>query len=373
MRKINISITLLFIFFIAMLPVSSLCINLESSTMIHTTGAIQYSAFTIRGAGVAINCFHPNAHNYQPNAWHIIEDLGINVIRVWGGVEGNIWHINIKRYPDEWAQNLDAFLDECDRHGVKVVFHEMGNSWGTLFGIVPPPQGPGPYPPVSIEEAKAMIDQLAGNNSLRHNFITDPRVLGWRPSNERDISDPYVLQWNLEICDYIRSKGGKAWLASPRYGSWWSGEDFHITEPILRGHVDYLERHLYEVWDFVNICNKNYTQFYNYYKSVLQDHMIDGRGQFSVDQLILGEFGIWRGYGSDLGYSGSFTDEERQIYYRAVLDAARDVGVKNVMLHDLFSQLVGPNWTEYETPNYGVIDVNGTYYPYVADVIKEAY
>ena len=47
--------------------------------------------------------------------------------------------------------------------------------------------------------------------------------------------------------------------------------------------------------------------------------MIDGKGQFDINQLILGEFGIWKGEGNDVGYSGSFTDEERQIYYNKLV------------------------------------------------------
>jgi hypothetical protein len=361
---------------IAILLLTMPVFSSSTNSIILSEGVIQYASiygFQLRGAGVAINCFHPQARNYQPNAWSIIKDLGINVIRVWGGVEGDIWHLNIKEQSNEWAQNLDAFLTEADSNGVKVIFHQMGDDWGTLFGITPPPQGGGPYPPVSIDEAKAMIDKLAGNNVLGHDFINDPRILGWRPSNERDITDPYVLQWSLEICDYIRSKGAKAWLASPRgQGGWWIGEDFHVTEPILREHVDYLERHLYEIWDFNNL-GKTYNDFYNYYTSVLQDHMINGRGIFPVENLILGEFGIWRGYGEDCGYSGSFTDEERQTYYRAILDACKNVGIKNILFHDLFAQKIGPSWTEYETPNYGIVDVDGSYFPLVSNVIKSAY
>lgn len=351
--------------FLAILPVFSSFANLT----IPISGAIQYRVFQLRGAGVSINHFHPSAVHYQPNAWNIIKDLGINVIRVWGGVEGNVWGIHMKNNPN-WAQNLDAFLSEADSHGVKVMFHALGDGWGTLFGIVSPPLSGA----VSIEEAKAMIDQLAGDNALGHNFITDPRVIGWRSSNELDISDSYVLQWNLEICDYIRSKGGKAWISAPRYESWWTGEKFSVIEPLVRGHVDYLELHGYECEKFEEF-GRDYNSFYDYYKNFLQGHMIDGRGEYSIDQLILGEFGIWRGSGQDLGFTSpvSFTDEDRETYYRALFDACRDVGIKNVIFHELFAYMKEPPWTEYNTPVYGIVDVDGTYFPLAADVIREAY
>jgi len=345
-----------------------------ANQIIRAQGVIQYSAFQIRGASVTLNCFSPTARNYQQNAWQLLKNLSINTVRVWPGIEGDWWHLGIKRYPDEWAQNLDYFLAEADEHGMKVMFLSLGSSYGTLFGIVSPGDTAGPYPSTPIDEAKAMIDQMAGDNPLEHDFITDPRVLGWKTSNEVNIGDPVILEWNLELCDYIRSKGGKAWLSSPSTyvgGTFFEGLKFSETESLLRGHVDYLEIHLYEVRDFVNYLDKDYNQMYNHMKNLIQDFMLDGRGDFSIDQLILGEFGIWRGYGSDLGYTGSFTDEERQIYYQAVLDASRDIGIKNVALHDFFAQ----KYTDgtYETPNYGVVDVDGTYYPYVADVIKEAY
>jgi len=289
---------------------------------------------------------------------------------VWGGIEGDWYHIGIKRYPDEWAQNLDAFLSEADSHGIKIYFAVLGSSYGHMFGIVSPGDTSGPYPPTPIDEAKAMIDQLAGDNLLGHDFITDPRVMGWRTSNELNISDPEVLEWNLELCDYIRSKGGKAWVSSPSTyvgGSYFEGLKFSETEPLLRGHVDFLEIHLYETYDFAKYCNRDYEKFYNWMKDRIQNFMLDGRGDFGIDKLILGEFGIYRGDGPD----GNFSDEDRQTYYQAVLDACRDMGLKNVAFHDFFSQKY-PDGT-YELPNWGIVDVDGTYYPYVADVIKEKY
>lgn len=372
MRKI-----IVYIFSIAFAVIflsTPLVYSSSKNLTIPAIGVIQYSAFYIRGAGVAMNVFEPSARNYQPSAWQILEDLGINVIRVWGGIEGDINHLNIRNYPDEWTQNLDAFLTEADSHGIKVMFHNLGMSWGTLFGIVSPGDTAGPAPPTPIDEAKAMIDQMAGDNPLGHDFITDPRVVGWRTSNEVNISDAAILSWNLELCDYIRSLGGKAWLSSPSTfpsGNYFNGLSFQQTEPLLRGHVDYLEVHLYEVWDFDIYYSRDYTKMYNHMKNLIQNFMLDGRGAFSVDQLILGEFGIWIGTGNEYGTPETFSDEDRQTYYQAYLDACRDMGLKNVALHDFFSQIY-PDGT-YETPNWGIVDVDGSYYPYVADVVKDAY
>jgi hypothetical protein len=323
-------------------------------------------------ADVALNIFHPSAVNYQPNAWAILKDLGINTIRIGGGVEGDLHHINIPRYPTEWAQNLDAFLSEAASHGVKVFFLMMGTKWGTLLGIVSPKPEEG-VAGTPIVEAKAMIDQLAGNNALNHNFITDPRLIGWSVSNEVNLSDPTVYDWNIQILDYIRSKGGKAWLSCPYIPDWQIQSS--VIEPILRGHVDFLEIHYYGVSvaaDAQNAGKDVYTAVYNWAKPLLQD-FINGRGTIPIENLILGEFGIWRGYGAEMVSSPvTFTDETRREYYRAVYDAARDVGLQNISFHDCFAQK-SESTGEYLVPMWSIVDVDGTYFPLVADVIKAAY
>jgi len=370
MRKNRIYILTVFTAtFLLTMPVFSSSLN----SRISTVGEVRDPArgtFQMHGASVTLNCFIPQARNFQPRAWEIIKDLGINVLHVGGGTEGDIAHLNIRNYPNDWAQNLDAFLSEADNHGVKVYFSHLGSGYYTLFGIVSPGAF-GPAPATPIDEAKAMIDKLAGDNPLKHNFITDPRVIGWRTSCEDDISDPAVLSWNLELCDYIRSKGGKVWIASPSYGSGSDYFDFALTEPLLRGHVDYLEAHYYDEWELMNRYNKDFNAFYTYYKNMLINKMVNVRGNYSIDQLILGEFGIWRGYTDGMGVIANFTDDDRRNYYQAVLDAARDAGIKNVLFFSLLAEKY-PDGT-YEIPNWGVVDVDGTYYPLVTDIIRNAY
>jgi len=362
MQTIKISILTVFtVIFLAILPVFSSSTNLT----IPISGVVRYNTFQIRGADVHWNAFHPSARNYIPNAWNIVEDLNLNLLRIFGGVEGDVYGLYPPRNPDTWAQVLDDFLTQADAHGCKVVFFEMGGGWQTLFGLEPN------ITPLS--ECFDFIDQLAGDNNLGHNFLTDPRILGWSVANEVDLTDPSMYNWCIQVADYIRSKGGKAWLASPRgAGGWFYGEDFHVTEPILRGHADYLERHYYAHQLVKDNPSDPYSAVYSFYRQVLQTHMIDGRGSFSMDQLILGEFGIWRGTATGEGVTNTYSDWERREYYRAVFDAARDVGIKNIIFHDLFAQ-INPKTNSYLSPMYSVVDTDGTYFPLVADVIKEAY
>ncbi len=311
---------------------------------------------SMRGAGMSLSVFYSNSPNYQPNAWSIIQSLGINTIRVYGGVDGDVAGINMTNNPNTWAQTLDAFLTQASQHNVKVVFHSMGECYGLLFGIVSPGMG---CTATSQAQALTMVDQLGGNNSLNHNFLSDPRVAGWRPSNEVDINDPTTLNWNLAIADRIRSHSGQVWLASPRVAQWFSGEATSVTEPLLRGHVDFIERHEYAL-DGYQSCNRQYQCFHDLFLSYLQQYLIAGHNNIPIDHLILGEYGIWNGTGTggeSNGQTLTFSNAERRNYYQAVLDAARDAGIKNVMLHDLFAQLDGGAAL---SPMWSVIQHNGT-------------
>lgn len=317
--------------------------------------------FNLRGAGVSLNCLKAEgSHSFQPNAWAIIHDLNINLLKLFGGTEGDVWHINIAANPDTWAANLQSLIVLFKQNSVKAYFTEISNEWGQALGNAG----------MTIDEAKAMIDQLAGNNNLGYNFLTDSVFIGWCVDNEPDITDAATLEWDLALCDYIRSKGAKAWIASPRgTGGWWAGSDFHVTAPILRNHVDFLDRHLYEVDTFAN-GNFEYQAMYDFYADTLTKHVITGLGAFDKSQALIGEFGIWGGYASDLGYTGVFTDEERAIYYNAVLDAMKAVGLNNVCFHILFPE---KNYLgEIEVPQYAVVDFEGNYLA-PALVIKKVY
>lgn len=319
--------------------------------------------FSLRGAHLDYNALRPEAQSYIPNLGDYITDLNINVVYMYGGPEGNLWEINIINHP-LWAENLDTLLTATQNLGVKVILSEQGlaTAWGHWFGISPET--------TTIEEAKALINKLAADNSLAHNFITDPRVFGWRVANEVDLAINTTREWCLAISDYVRSKGGKAWIGSPRWINWWEGQKFSVIEPVVRGHVDYLDRHIYNIDDFQNI-NYDYTTFYNAWKNWLTEHMIDGRGAYDLDHIILGEFGIWHGYGSDVGATGTFNDQQCADYYRACLDTCRDLGLKNVAFHSLDSP---KDWQGTPmSPEWGIINPDGLPYPLVYDVVKKAY
>lgn len=337
----------LFISIINVAPVFSQTLQFPSS--LSDTGVIAYDRynFQIRGANVELDTFYPSSPNYLPDAWQLLKNLGVNTISVGGGGEGDLAHFNMVNYPNEWAQNLNNFLATASQNGIKVYFKQLGNKWGTLFNIVCP-GGSDPYTPLTT--AKMMIGELAGNNSLGHDFITDPRVLGWVTANEPDIANYTTLNWNLQLCDYIRSLGGKAWIAQPYHNG---VADWSIMKPLLEGHVDYLEVHQYMESTFYS--NMNCTAFYNSYVSALKWGIMSSLGSFSSSQIILGEFGIWIGEGTD-AITANFTEAQRQIYYQAVFEAAKAEGIQNVAFTNFNNELDSP-------ASFGVINMSGNPYP----------
>ena len=322
------------------------------------------SPFSETGATVVLNnlyycptCNRP--FSYEPNAWTTLKQLNVNLLRIGGGSEGDVGHFNMNNYPNEWAQNLNSFLSTADSFGIQVYFNQMGNKYGTLFGIVCP------QPPTvigtSISDSKRMIDALAGNNALGHDFINDPRVFGWSVANEVDLSNSVTYSWVIQILDYIRAEGGKAWVGSPiestiTTNTWTlAGQsDFNQIEPMLRGHVDYLELHTYElnlVTQTINNKQDVYRTMYSFFSKEMQVLMVSEakNGSIPVDHMIIAEFGITHDV---------YNDTVRSDYYRAMYQAAKDNGIKIICNFELWDNSNGHG--VLNAP-YGIIYLNGTY------------
>lgn len=342
-------------------------------------GKIKY--LSLKGTNVALNTlyFCPDLNgtlNFQPNGLRILQDLGINLIRVGGGTEGDVAHFNAMEHPDDWAQNIESFLALAQAHNILVTFVTMGTVWGTLFGVVCPE----PYDGLngtSIAESKAIIDKLAGDNTLHHNFIADPRIFAWSVANEVDLNNPVTLNWCLSILDYVRSKGGKAFISSPYNSSlssdWTASMDLHYIERILGGHADFLEIHCYH--DSIaataqELGKSVYTVVYNDMHYYLSNYFVSGRGNTPLENLILGEFGIWHGYGVYGSVTANFTDESVSDYYRAVYDCAIDLGIRYVINHNCFAQKDSSGNYVGEVP-WWCVDVDGSYISAKTSVIKE--
>ena len=303
------------------------------------------SGFIIKAADTALNTIKPGDASYVSNWSSILKaTLGVNTLRLYCGGNGDVWHINMMKNPNTWAANLESLLSTVNNAGLKCYFYSLGDQWGGELGIND--QATDIPATVDLATAKSYIDKLAGANSLGHNFVSDPRIAMWSVANEVDFgsqSSPNSnYYWVISICDYIRGYGGKTTVPYARLGGW---SDTYIpqTEPMLRGHVDYLETHQYGIWQLANQYSLGNNQ-YNWagwkawLKTAFQKTM-DGRGSFSVDQVLIGEFGLWLGSGSDAGLTAySFTDQNRIDYYTNYFAALGEVGFKNACFHDSIEQ-----------------------------------
>lgn len=358
---------------VAALPLSVITsyAELESSKTIFSSGRIispSPSQFIIKAANLPLSTITPGSSSYVSNWASILHSLGINSLRLY---DGQLWHINMVQNPTTWATGLDSLLTHIANAGFKCYFYALSDPWGGELGINDASY-PASYQPMEMNLAKSYIDKLAGNNSLNHNFITDPRILMWSVSNEVDFGNPSspnsYYYWTVEMCDYIKSKGGKTTIPSPRLNN---GYDLYTpqTTPMLTGHVDFLEMHMYGIWQlasYYSLGNNqyNWTSWEEWLKGVLST-AVNGRGPFDMDHVLLGEFGLWRGSGSDSGLTAySFTDQNRVDYYAHYFNVINQLEIKNVCFHYAIENRDQLAYANY--PRYGMI-ASVPYPPYSTD------
>jgi hypothetical protein len=313
-------------------------------------------------------------HKYPDDrAWQFAADLGFTAIRCSGGKSGNVAGVNINNDPD-WAENLEALLSKADSYGLKLVFHELGNPWGTELGILAPYFNYRPTTPyTSIPDAITMIDKLGGNNSLGHNFLTDSRVPFWHVTNEAPISEQVVRDWTAAVADHIRSHGGKT--MSTLKGDGVPYADFAPIIAFAEQHLDYLDAHEYLYGVVVNDIRTEgasadiYQKVYD--QGILRyGMMLDTRGSFPTDRVVLGEWGFWhdsmRGPGAVDPLT--VTHQQHADYIRAAFDAMIDVGITNHFYHlpiddaieprGIADSNVVPHPLQYNAFNIGMDNIN---------------
>jgi hypothetical protein len=295
-------------------------------------------------------------------AWKTLKDLGIKIIQIGGGTEGNVLHVQCNEqhpwgmsYDSNWAQNLENLLTKANSYGIKIVFHVMGSSYGTVFGLVAPVYNYGPVAPYSsIDNCYEVLDKLAGNNNLNHNFISDPRIAWWSPINEADISDATVRDWTISILQKIKSYGGKTSVCVG-YGSAY-GSNPVIDEPTfyyaysfpkviqyLGSYVDYLQCHCY-LEKVIVAANNNpsydvYTEAYKWF-STNCEYMVNGssgsRNKFSLDKLMITEVGFGSGTWSSHMGTQTTTEHQQAQYIQALFDATKKYSISKISWHEPF-------------------------------------
>jgi len=297
-------------------------------------------------------------------AWKLLKDLGINVIQIAGGTAGNVLHVQMnenhpygRAYDSDWAQNLEKFLAKADSYGIKVVFHDMGSIYGNLMGIVAPM---GHYTRLdnytSIEDSLLLIDKLGGNNELGKNFISDPRIAFWSPINEARLDCVDVRDWTIAVLRRIKHYGGKTSVCV-NDGEHRYVDSFPYIIPWIGDYVDFLQAHRYQVETVQNVCSKGssanmYVPIYEAYSRDFES-MVEGKGSFSIDQVMLTEFGCGNGAWEELGRNITTTEHQQADYLRAVFDACEKYGITKVFYHS-------PINFRSDVRTFGFVNYNGS-------------
>jgi len=317
-------------------------------------------------------------------AWKTLKDLGITLLQVEGGPEGNVLHIQLNEnhpygypYDPDWAQNLDSFLSKADSYGIKVVFLPMGCNWGNNLGIVPPMQSEARYDRyTNVTEALRLIDKLGGNNSLHKNFLNDSRVPYWIPIDEARIDGPEysdVKDWTIQTLQRIRSYGGKTSVCvndlvygDSHYHNYTQTYPYVIS--VIGPYVDYLQAHIFcdDLWVAAS-NNPNYDMYTNAYNEFSNNFkaMAKARGSFGLDKL---QVTIGCGYTTWEDFRGTITTTSHQqaMYFKACFDAAKENGIEIICYHAPFLSLsyrslgfIEPDGTKNQEA-YDVFKYNGT-------------
>jgi hypothetical protein len=260
--------------------------------------------------------------------------------------------------------------------------HEMGDPWRTAFGILAPYYNYNPPSfwvpgtnPTPIQEALNKVDKLAGNNALGKNFFTDDRMPYWQVINEANLDITEVQTWTAAVADRIRQHGGKV-TGTLKDTSHRYAEAFPYIMDFLSQHFDLIQAHEYFYYVVESAIRNQgsaaevYTPVYNRAVQMF-NAMLSGRGPFSVDEVILGEWGFWHGTMQGPGMSSPLTVSHHQHaeYIRAIFDAMKDTGFKNQYYHLIFDESnefwgvvnnSGTPWTEeYNTFKTGMSNLNG--------------
>ena len=321
-----------------------------------------------------ISSTYPKAYAAKPtpdHAWIQMQDLGINSIQIGGGQEGNVSRIQLnpnhpygRGYNPDWATNLEWILSKAESYGMKIVFHSMGSYWGTSLGIVAPmnnyslkdPKGNTlKYTP--LDDVETLLNQLAGDNSLAHNFLTDPRILWWCPINEARMNIDYVRNWTVQVLRMLHERGAKTSVCV-NDGAHTYSESFPYIIPIIGDYVDYLQAHCYNP-ACIHACTEGgsatdmyalaYADFDHDFKA-----MINGRGKFPISHLFLTEFGCGFGTYKWHGGTDTITKQQQADYIKAAFDAAKTNGITAVFYHEHID--IHPEPTSY---GFGFVDYDG--------------
>jgi hypothetical protein len=257
-----------------------------------------------------------------------------------------------------------SLLDELDAKGYRMIMYTLGdecNGGNGMYGISDPCYG---GTPMDIGQAKIYIDRLAGQNSLGHNFITDPRIVMWSIGNEANIGSatPSGFVWNSnglwmrEMASYIRSKGGEVSFPHPyadtdQIGRWKNDWDsLQWVAPAIDPYVDYMDWHLYGTGLFSlppssggflvqEVSGGQSVYDWHAWRSYMVNEFQKAaqyRGTKDIDHVFISEFGMVEGVSNEWwGGTWTYTAQDRLNYFSNWFQAldASGTGIRNLCVH----------------------------------------
>jgi hypothetical protein len=271
------------------------------------------------------------------------------ITKVWWQAIGDPWSGCFGMYSGQGLSETNPNV--WDRTPCLVAYSNLGAGW-TLdsntntwrYSLISSYEKNNNYP-----TTKLFLDKLAGNNSLSYNFLNDSRILAWSPFNEAGMGqgtgDTY--SWVTTVMSYIHTKGGLTIADCPIYDhpdiSW--EISFRYTAPLFISYADYLETHNYCLTSQTYYSSDSleaafnsgasptnaWDAWKNYVINDLTPQMTWANYYgWDANHVILGEFGIWVGNGSDVGFSYNTSDQNSADYVKNFYAALVSVGFKCV-------------------------------------------
>ena len=291
-------------------------------------------------SGNAVQAPQVSSFPYANFAWDTLKDMGVNLINVGGGQEGNWLHICDsynhpwgQSYDTYWAENLNAFLNKAHSYGMQVVFHLMGDHWGTLGGIVAPMEDRqviNPY--TSVSEALTVLSRMGDptQNDMHMNFLNDSRVAFWQPINEANVVT--YKSWIRSVLQGIRSYGGKTSVCVTAGSAYW--QSFPDVIVNIGDLVDYLQVHDFGEAAVEQVSSQGsdmYTTAYNLFNQHFQ-YMVATKGSFSATQIF--DMEVCCPVGANVhdvaGNPVTISGDQQTQFIRALFDAAKANGIGGV-------------------------------------------
>lgn len=281
-RTVMVGIVLTLTFGAIALP--TLALN-QSNYSISSSGMIASSSmFGLVGIGLG------DVMGNNPTFWQMVNITNAKILRV----------VTLFESPYPTAQDMLTAANNAQNHGVKLYFI-LASDGMTVH--------PATYWIGSITQYHAMIDTVQLENLRNNNG-----VYGYDICNEPDCYNDTRSGILKDALQYVKSKDPTHIVSvglAPKFYSTLSGQAYiDATKSYISGfaaYADVIDVHCYDLGGYYN------GQLTSDLSSFFDQIVIPAANRKSV---IVGEMGCWTDYGTDMGISVSFTEQQQADYFK---------------------------------------------------------